>query len=246
MKFSEMPYIRPDLSQLKALAQQTVDRMDHADSAEQLADIYYTYEKAEKTVETMSTIAYIRHSIDTRDEFYTQEQDWMDQAMPQFEELRQQVNLALLRSPFRPELENILGKLLFTNLEISVRSFRPELMPLMAEENKLVSDYQKLYASAMVEFDGQTMPLPMLGPYKQSTDRAVRKAACETEGRFFDEHSEELDAIYDALVKNRTAQGRLMGYDSFIPLGYDRLGRNCYGPTKVAAFRRQVDRKSVV
>ena len=235
-----MPYIRPDLSQLKALAQQTVDRMDHADSAEQLADIYYTYEKAEKTVETMSTIAYIRHSIDTRDEFYTQEQDWMDQAMPQFEELRQQVNLALLRSPFRPELENILGKLLFTNLEISVRSFRPELMPLMAEENKLVSDYQKLYASAMVEFDGQTMPLPMLGPYKQSTDRAVRKAACETEGRFFDEHSEELDAIYDALVKNRTAQGRLMGYDSFIPLGYDRLGRNCYGPTKVAAFRRQV------
>lgn len=240
MKFSEMPYIRPDLNQLKALAQQTVDRMDNAGSAEQLADLYYAFEKAESTVETMSTLAYIRHSIDTRDEFYTREQDWMDQAMPQFEELRQQVNLALLRAPFRQELEKILGKLLFTNLEISVRSFRPELMPLMAEENKLVSDYQKLYASAMVEFDGQTMPLPMLGPYKQSPDRSVRKAAFETEGRFFDEHREELDAIYDALVKNRTAQGRLMGYDTFIPLGYDRLGRNCYGPAKVAAFRRQV------
>ena len=240
VKFSEMPYIRPDPEQLKVLAQQTVAGLDNAASATQQADLYYTYEKAEKNLETMSTIAYIRHSIDTQDEFYTQEQDWMDQAMPQFEELRQQVNLALLRSPFRPELEDILGKLLFTNLEISVRSFKPELVPLMAEENKLVSDYQKLYASAMVEFDGQTMPLPMLGPYKQSTDRTVRKAAYETEGRFFDEHQEELDTLYDRLVKNRTEQGRLMGYDNFIPLGYDRLNRNCYGPAKVAAFRQQV------
>lgn len=240
MKFSEMPYVRPDLDQLKALAQQTVAGLDNAASAAQQADLFYIYEKAEKTVETMSAIAYIRHSIDTRDEYYTQEQDWMDQAMPQFEQLRQQVNLALLRSPYRQELSSILGELLFTNLEIAVRSFKPELMPLMAEENKLVSDYQKLYASAMVEFDGKTMPLPMLGPYKQSTDRAVRKAAYETEGRFFDEHQEELDTLYDQLVKNRTAQGKLMGYENYIPLGYDRMNRNCYGPAKVSAFRQQV------
>lgn len=188
----------------------------------------------------MSSIVFIRHYIDTLDEFYIQEQDWLDQTTPQFEELRQQVNLALLRSPYRRELEEILGKLFFTNLEIAVRSFKPELMPLMAEENKLVSDYQKLYASAMVEFDGKTMPLPMLGPYKQSTDRAVRKSAYETEGKFFDEHRQELDAIYDQLVKNRTAQGKLMGYETFLPLAYDRLGRNCWGPAKAEAFRQQV------
>ena len=240
MKFSEMPYVRPDLEQLKTLAQQTVAGLNNAGSAAEQAEHYRAFESAEKNVETMSALVFIRHSIDTRDEFYTREQDWMDQAMPQFEELRQQVNLALLRSPYRRELGELLGQLLFTNLEIAVRSFKPELMPLMAEENKLVSDYQKLYASAMVEFDGKTMPLPMLGPYKQSTDRAVRKAAYETEGRFFDEHREELDTIYDSLIKNRTAQGKLMGYDNFIPLGYDRLGRNCYGPAKVAAFRQQV------
>jgi len=245
MKFSEMPYVRPDLEQMKELVRQTVAGLDNAASAAAQAEIYYAFEKAEKNVETMSTIAYIRHSIDTRDAFYAREQEWMDQAMPQFEELRQQVNLALLRSPYRKELGEILGELLFVNLEIAVRSFKPELMDLMSEENRLVSDYQKLYASAMVEFDGKTMPLPMLGPYKQSTDRAVRKAAYETEGRFFDAHREELDAIYDQLVKNRTAQGKLMGYDTFLPLGYDRMNRNCYGPEKVAAFRQQVARDLV-
>ena len=176
MKFSQMPYVRPDLEYLKSLAEQTVSDLKSADSAARQAEVYSVYEKAEKTVETMSAIAYIRHSIDTRDEFYTQEQDWMDAAMPQFEQLRQQVNLALLDSPYRKELAAILGDLLFTNLEISVRSFKPELMPLMAEENKLVSDYQKLYASAMVGFDGKTMPLPMLESKKCETNRKFQES----------------------------------------------------------------------
>lgn len=245
MKFSEMTYARPDMDNLKAVAEQTVAKLEQAESVQQQLDAYYTFEKAAKTAETMGTIAYIRHSIDTRDGFYEQEQDWLDSVMPQMEEQKQQVSMALLRSPFRKELEEALGSLLFANLEIAVRSFKPELMELMAEENKLASDYQKLYASAMVEFDGKTMPLPMLGPYKLSTDRAVRKAAYEVEGRFFDSHQAELDEIYDKLVKNRTAQGKLMGYENYLPLGYDRLGRNCYGPEKVAAFREQVAQKLV-
>ena len=240
MKFSEMPYTRPDLEALKAKTAEVVEKMTKAQTAQEQIDAYYEFEAASKTAETMSTIAYIRHTINTKDEFYTQEQDWLDEVMPQMEELTQQVSLALLQSPFRKELGDALGHLLFTNLEIAVRSFKPELMDLMMEENKLTSKYQKLYASAMVEFDGKTMPLPLLGPYKQSTDRAVRKAAYETEGRFFDEHQEELDEIYDKLVKNRTAQAKLLGYENYLPLGYDRMGRNCYGPEKVAEFRRQV------
>ena len=240
MKFSEMPYTRPDIAALKQLADEIVTRLDAAQSAKEQLDAFYEFEEASKQVETLGTIAYIRHTINTKDEFYTAEQDWMDEVMPQLEELSQNVNLALLRSPFRAELAAELGELLFTNMEIAVRSFKPELMPLMAEENKLTSEYQKLYASAMVEFDGKTMPLPMLGPYKQSLDREVRKAAYETEGRFFDDHREELDELYDKLVKNRTAQARMMGYENYLPLGYDRMRRNSYGPKEVELFRQQV------
>lgn len=245
MKFSQMPYTRPDVEVLKAAAALAVEKLDHAQTAQEQIDAYYAFEKASDTFQTLATIAYIRHTINTKDEFYAAEQDWLDETMPQLEELSQQVRLALLRSPFRAELSQAFAPVLFTNLEIAARSFKPELMELMAEENKLTSQYQKLYASAMVEFDGKTMPLPMLGPYKQSTDRAVRKAAYETEGRFFDAHQAELDEIYDRLVKNRTAQARLMGYENYLPLGYDRMGRNCYGPSEVQAFRDQVVRDLV-
>ena len=245
MKFSQMPYTRPDVEVLKAAAALAVEKLDHAQTAQEQIDAFYAFEKASDTFQTLATIAYIRHTINTKDEFYAAEQDWLDDTMPQLEELSQQVRLALLRSPFRAELSQAFAPVLFTNLEIAARSFKPELMELMAEENKLTSQYQKLYASAMVEFDGKTMPLPMLGPYKQSTDRAVRKAAYETEGRFFDAHQAELDEIYDRLVKNRTAQARLMGYENYLPLGYDRMGRNCYGPSEVQAFRDQVVRDLV-
>ena len=164
MKFSEMPYTRPDLEGLKAKVAEVVEKLTKAQTAQEQIDAYYEFETASKTAETMGTIAYVRHTINTKDEFYAQEQDWLDEVMPQMEELTQQVSLALLQSPFRKELGDALGHLLFTNLEIAVRSFKPELMELMMEENKLSSQYQKLYASAMVEFDGKTMPLPLLGP----------------------------------------------------------------------------------
>ena len=240
MKFSEMPYVRPDLDALQALTNETVAKMDAATSAAEQLEALKAYEKAYSSVYTVSTLAYVRHTINTKDEFYEGEQNWMDEAMPRMQAIEQQINQALLRSPYRDGLAEKLGSILFTNLEIAVRAFKPELMELMMEENKLTSEYQKLLAGAMVEFDGQTLPLTKLTPYQTGTDRAVRKAAYETAGNFYDAHQAELDEIFDKLVKNRTAQAKLLGHENYLALGYDRLGRNCYGPEKVAAFREQI------
>ena len=68
----------------------------------------------------------------------------------ELQEMQQDVIQALLGSPFRAELEEKLGKLLFTNLEIAQRSFDPVNMDLMAEENRLQSQYQKLYALSLI------------------------------------------------------------------------------------------------
>lgn len=38
----------------------------------------------------------------------------------------------------------------------------------------------------------------------------------------------------------RTRIAQKLGYDNFLPVGYARRTRNCYGPKEVAAFRRQV------
>ncbi len=240
MKFTEMPYTRPNLEEIKKSTGELLEKIRSAATAEEQISAYLTYEEESKELSTACSLAYVRHTIDTRDAFYEKESDYLDEIGPALQEIDQKINLALLRSKFRPQLEEKFGTLLFKNLEISTRCMKPEIMELMQEENKLTSEYQKLYASAVVEWEGETIPLPKLGPFLQSPDRAVRKAACETRGRWFDEHQTELDELYDKLVKNRDAQGRAMGYENYIPLGYDRLGRNCWGPKECAAFREQI------
>ena len=240
MKFSEMPYSRPDMEALAAATTQTLEAMKAAPNAAGQIAAYDAYEKKMQTAGTMQQIAYIRHTINTKDEFYNAENDYMDEIGPKLQELTHRVNTALLESPYRAELERHYGALMFKNLEIAARSFSPAIVELMQEENKLVSEYQNLYASATVEFDGKTMPLPLLGPYKQDPDRAVRKAAYEADAKFLDSHREELDTLYDKLVKVRDAQAKKMGLPNYIPLGYDRMGRNCYTAKDVAAFRDQI------
>ena len=240
MKFSEMPYSRPDMEALAAATTQTLEAMKTAPNAAGQIAAYDAYEKKMQTAGTMQQIAYIRHTINTKDEFYNAENDYMDEIGPKLQELTHRVNTALLESPYRAELERHYGALMFKNLEIAARSFSPAIVELMQEENKLVSEYQNLYASATVEFDGKIMPLPLLGPYKQDPDRAVRKAAYEADAKFFDSHREELDTLYDKLVKVRDAQAKKMGLPNYIPLGYDRMGRNCYTAKDVAAFRDQI------
>ena len=240
MKFSEMPYTRPDLEKIQKDSAAILERITNARSAQEQIDAYLAYEEMSKEVGTNCSIAYVRHTIDTRDEFYEKESDYLDEISPALQELNQKIDRALLQSRFRPQLEERFGTLLFKNMEISVRCMKPEIMELMQEENKLTSEYQKLYASATVEWQGETLPLPKLGPFMQDPDRAVRKAAYEVRGQWFEDHREQLDELYDKLVKNRDAQGKAMGYENFIPLGYDRLGRNCWGPKECAAFRDQI------
>ena len=240
MKFSEMPYVRPDMDKVKAELNACAEKIRTADSVEAQIAAFDEASELSKDLMTTGSIAYVRNTINTADKFYDAEREFFDQAGPELEESLQAINIALLDSPYRKELEAHYGSLLFKNLEISRRSFKPELIPLMQEASKLEAQYQKLYAGLTVEFDGQTMPLPMLGKYKESPDRAVRRAAFEAEGKVFDANREELDEIYDKLVKNRNAQGRLLGYDNYIQLGYDRLGRNCYGAKELQEFRDQI------
>ena len=240
MKFSDMKYVRPNLEKLKAELSEINGNIVNASSADEAAAEYKKAEKLSMEYSSMGSLCYIRHTINTKDEFYETENDFFDENGPVVSDLLNKINRSLLESKFRKELEAEFGSLLFINTEISVRSFSSEIIELSAEENRLQSEYQKLYASALVEWDGEMIPLTKLGPFKQSADREIRKKAFLKDAEFFDSHREEFDSLYDKLIKNRNEQARILGYENYIGLGYDRLGRNCYGKGEVAAFRDEI------
>ena len=240
MRFSEMPYTRPDAQNTAARYRQMAARAAAAGAGGELVELFRLHNQLDDGFATAFRLAQIRHTLDTRDEFYDAENDFFDQANPLVGNAQLEFYRALLANPCKGALAEAFGPILLDKMELAVSAASDEVLELMQQENALSSRYQKIKAGAQVEFDGKTLTLPGLDPYKQSLDRAVRKAAFEAEGGFYDRNREELDDIYTKMIENRNAQARKLGYDSYVPLSYKRMGRLGYGPKEVASFRDQV------
>ena len=242
MTFAQIPYHRADLTAWKAQVEEQTRRFRAAQTFEEADAIYQEAERSSVAYDTMVNLASIRHDIDTRDAFYDEENNYYDEQMPNLEAAFKAWTLATLESPFRKDLEAKYGSVPFVNAEMSLKTFSPEIVEDLKEENALRSRYSKLLASAQISFRGEVYTLSQLSPWKQNPDDEIRKEAWVAEGNWYNEHGAELDEIYDELVKLRHQMGCKLGYRGYTELGYLRMQRNCYGPEDVDKFRIAVQK----
>lgn len=240
MKFSEYKYERPDYAVYKDKATAAIEKLKQAHDGDDALAAATTMTTLLNEADKQGQLAYIRHSINTKDEFYQGEQDYWDEYIPLYSEINTQYYQALLDSPYREELEQILPEQYFKMAEYKLKAFSPEVIGLLQKENELASSYDKLIASAQIEFDGKILNLSGLGPYQQSTDRHVRKAASEAYFNFFQENEEKLDDIYNQLVKLRDQIAKKLGFKDFVELGYIRMERYDYNREMVQTYRENV------
>ena len=177
MKFSEMPYKRPDPEAVKAELAELTARLKKARDYEEFRTVFLEKEEKSKLTDTMSTLAYVRHSIDTRDAFYDGEIAFWDEIGPELEEGEQAWMAAMLESPFRREFEAEFGDLLLVNAEIARKAFSLEIISDMQKENELVTEYGRLTASAQIPFEGGTYTLSQLEPFQVDPDDERRLKA---------------------------------------------------------------------
>ena len=240
MKFSEMPYERPDLAAVK---QQFADLQAELQAAPDYAaarEVFLREQTLSKHIDTLANLASVRNTIDTRDKFYDEEMNFWNEALPQLQECENAWSKAMLASPFRKDFAAEYGDLMFVNAEIADKAFSPKILPEMAEENKLTTEYGKLIASAQIPFEGGVYTLSQLSPFKNDPNDARRLAAWQAEGKWYKEHQAEFDGIYDKLVHLRDTMGKKLGYEGYTTLGYYRMGRNCYTKADVEKFRAAV------
>lgn len=240
MKFKEFTYQRPDLLEVETKFADLLAKFDLAEDVEQQFESMVAINELRSEFESMEQLVHIRHTVDTTDPFYEEEQTFFDEEMPIYQGLISRYYRSLVNSQFRQALEEKWGKQLFVKAELTLKTFAPEIIEDLQQENKLSSDYTKLLASAKIMFDGEERNLPGLVPFQLSTDRATRKRANEAKYAFFKANEVTLDEIYDGLVKVRARMAEKLGYANFIELGYARMLRSDYTPDMVANFRKQV------
>lgn len=239
-KFNELVYERPNLEQIESNMDQLLNAFKEAPSAAVQNDIMTKFNTLRNSFMTMAVLCNIRYTINTLDEFYDKENEYMDEITPILEGKNSAFYQLLLDSPFRAELEAKWGKQLFNIAELQSKTFKPEIIEDMQQENKLISQYTKLRASAKIQFEGEERNLPQMEPFIQSKDRGIRLAAQKAVSEFYEANEAAFDDIYDQLVKVRHCMAQKLGFDNYVALGYAKLTRSDYDHKMVANYRKQV------
>ena len=242
MKFKDMPYERISVESIKEEMKALIQKLKEAKDFEEAEALFLENEKLQGHVFTMSSLAQVRHSINTEDKFYDEEENYWNNAYPQIQEFNQEWTKALLDSPFKDNFAKKYGNIMFLNAEIDLKTFSPEIIPMLQEENELTTAYEKLLAGAQIPFEGKIYTISQMSPFKNDKDDARRLAAWKAEGQWYKDNQEELDRLYDKLVHLRDQMGKKLGYTDFTELGYYRMRRNCYDKQDVQKFREAVQK----
>lgn len=240
MQFQEYAYQHMDALSLQKQLSELAEQIQQAKTIEQVQDCIKKVDTIRRFVATQVSLVEIRHTVDTKDAYYTKEQEYLDTVLPELEKDYEKINRALLESSFLEELKQRLPETFCLQKEMDLKAFDPIIIEDMQEENRLMTKYQALIASAEIPFDGEIYNLSSLEVKTNSSDRQVRKRALQAYWNWFEQHEEEVAQIFDQMIKVRTRMAQKLGYDNFIALGYARMHRYDYDQEDVAKYRRQV------
>lgn len=245
MIFSEYTYTRPNYEAIKDELKQLTQTLQEATSAQDTIETVRRFNVIQSTIDTQLTLWSIRHSIDMTDEFYNGETDFWNQHSPLFEELKTDFCRVLLDSPYRKELGDILPNTFFMMAENKLKTFSPEIIPLLQKENELVDAYNNLIASAKINFRDQVYNLSQIGVFGEDLDATVRQAAAEARDKFFLDNEEQFDHIYDQLVKVRHDIAQTLGFDNYVTFAYYHMNRFDYNADMVKTYRKEIHKHVV-
>lgn len=240
MKFSKMPYERPDVNAAKEQLAELTDALKSASTYSDAKEIFLKKDKLVGHYQTIATLASIRHSIDTRDKFYDEEKKYWDRITPELEEYLQNWTKAMLESPFKADFIKEYGDVMFVNAEMALKTFSPDIILQLQQENELTQEYEKLLASAQIPFEGGVYTLSQITPFKTCSDDKKRLDAWKAEGKWYKDNQAKLDDIYDKLVHLRDEMGKKLGYEGYTTLGYYRMERSSYTKSDIEKFRDAV------
>lgn len=240
MRFSEIQYNRPDIITFEQKFDKLLKEFEESQSFEEQCIALEKLNEIRNDFQSNETIVSVRHSINTEDKYFEGEQSYFDEILPVYTGMVNRMYKALTQSKYKSKLKEKFGDQLFTIAELTVKTFEPEIIEDLQNENHLSTEYTQLVASANIKFDGQELNLTGLDPYTQSTDREVRKQANIAKFNFFSSNSEKFDSIFDKLVNTRNNISTKLGYKNFVELGYNRMLRSDYNETMVKDFREQV------
>ena len=190
-------------------------------------------------VDEQFTRLYIATSQHTADEGLQKQFDtFLDEIQPTVKAADQKVKEKLLSSGLIPKGFEIPRKMMQAEAEI----FRTENLPLLAEEQKLSNEYDKIVGATTVIWEGEEKTSwEMITLYSYETDRVVREGAWRTIWDRLYQNRNEINALWGKFMATRLKITENAGLPDYRAYAWKQKRRFDYTPEDCKSFHAAIE-----
>jgi oligoendopeptidase F len=163
---------------------------------------------------------------------------FLDEVQPHAREADQRAKAKLIASGLEPA-----GfELPLRNLRTEADLYRETNLPLLAEQTKLVGEYEQMAGARTIFWDGHEIPLTQIFPAIQSPDRDRRERAWRTMTARVLQDTDVLADIWRRMLAVRARIATNAGCDSYRAYRWRQLFRFDYTPDDMLRFHDAIER----
>jgi oligoendopeptidase F len=222
-------------SQFEPYYKELTDRSLTANSvASWLAD----WSAVSRALDELSTRLQIDIAVNTADtDAEARYNTFLENIFPPMQAAEQALKQKLLDSGLEPEgfsvpLRNIRGE---------AEIYRDANLPLLTEERKLGTEYDKIRGAQTVMWEGEERTIASLAPLLMDNDRAVREKVWRVTRERYLQDYDALNNIWNQLLKVRQQIADNTGLPSFREYRWKQLLRFDYTPDDCKQFHRAIE-----
>ena len=188
------------------------------------------------------SMLYVNMTCDTENEEIKQAYlDFVENVQPELAKMGDMLNRKFAENQYADQLDSEEYNVLLRDTRMDLALFREENIPLGTELTKLGQRYNEICGAMTVEFDGEERTMQQMGKYLQVNEREVRENAYKTVGKRRFQDAEEIDEIYEKMIKLRQQVAQNAGYENYRDYIFDAKHRFDYTPADCEAFQDAVE-----
>ena len=236
VSFTDFAYLRPDIDAIYAQLDEQIAKMAAATSAQEAYTIFTEESISLGDYLTMYTVAMLRNCADVNDPFYAEEYAFLNDASVQISSRQAALYETMLAAPYAEDLSSYFGEKDLEAMRRATQLTSSEAEPLLRQEAELEQQYIILAGSATITVDGVEYGYADIGSIPGLDAESYWNYIDE----FFTIYNQKLGDIFLKLIEVRDEIANLLGYDSFVELGYLRMGRTSYTQQDVMRLRYSI------
>ena len=194
---------------------------------------------------TLYWISYIGYLKDIKNPKYLNTEKLISKYESIIDNLVNEYFKCLINYKYKEELINYIGNRNYEmagNQSIIVSN---DISKLRIREKELCMQYRKTLMSLKFTFDNKEMNLSGLSSYYNVSDEKLRKASYDKRYKILESLEQELDVIFDNLVKVRTEIANKLKFNSYADLCFVKMNRIGYTYNDLDLLKENV-RKYIV